>query len=92
MQISIADTGIGISVADRENLFKEFTQLASAQGRQQQGAGLGLALSKYMVEMHNGSIWLDSKEGEGTTFYFTIPVGQSSIWEMEKYDDQLAGD
>ncbi|MBS4007430.1 MAG: PAS domain-containing protein [Clostridium sp.] len=86
LQVAIADTGIGISLADRENLFKEFTQLASAQGRQQQGAGLGLALSKYMVELHGGNIWLDSKEGEGTTFYFTIPVGQSSIWELENQE------
>ncbi len=92
LQVAIADTGIGISPADRENLFKEFTQLTSSQGRQQQGAGLGLALSKYMVELHGGSIWLESKEGEGTTFYFTIPVGQPSIWEQANHSGQMVDD
>lgn len=82
LQVSVADTGIGISLADRVNLFKEFTQLESVQGKQQQGAGLGLALSKHLVELHGGNIWLDSKEGEGTTFYFTIPVGQFCLREI----------
>lgn len=86
LQIAVTDTGIGIAPTDRENIFKEFTQLESVQGNRQQGAGLGLALSKYMVELHGGNIWLDSKEGEGTTFYFTIPVGQSSLWEMADHN------
>jgi DNA-binding response OmpR family regulator len=63
-------------VSDRERVFKEFEQVDSSYGRQQQGTGLGLALTKRLIEMHGGRIWVESEgvEGKGSTFTFLIPV------------------
>ncbi len=73
--IAIADSGIGIRSEDRARLFREFEQLDSGYSRQQQGTGLGLALSKRLVEMHGGEIGFESEgEGRGTTFWFTLPI------------------
>jgi len=75
LQISVIDSGIGIRPEDRNRLFREFEQLDAGYARQQQGTGLGLALTKRLVEMHEGTIWFDSAgEGCGTTFTFTLPV------------------
>jgi len=72
--ISVADSGIGIRAEDRARLFREFEQLDASYARQQQGTGLGLALSKRLVELHGGQIWFESEgEGRGTTFRFTLP-------------------
>ncbi|MBK7971823.1 MAG: PAS domain S-box protein [Deltaproteobacteria bacterium] len=72
--ISVVDSGIGIRAEDRERLFREFEQLDASYARQQQGTGLGLALSKRLVELHGGQIWFESEgENRGTTFTFTLP-------------------
>jgi CheY-like chemotaxis protein len=75
-QVAVADTGIGIKAKDQERVFREFEQVDSSYGRQQQGTGLGLALTKRLVEMHGGRIWVDSEgvEGKGSTFTFLIPI------------------
>lgn len=72
--ISVIDTGIGISENDLEKLFKPFTQLDSSSSRQYEGTGLGLALARELVELHNGKIWVESEPGKGSNFTFTLPL------------------
>jgi PAS domain S-box-containing protein len=74
VQFSVTDTGIGISKHEQESLFQEFTQVDSAHNRKYEGTGLGLALVKKFAEMHNGRVWVESELGEGSCFYFEIPV------------------
>ena len=69
---SIKDTGIGIPRDEWENIFNTFYQVDSSSTRKYGGSGLGLAIVKEIVSMHGGKIWVESKVGEGTTFYFTI--------------------
>ncbi len=77
----IRDTGIGIPKNRQKDLFKVFSQLDSSSTRQYGGIGLGLIISKYLVEMMGGEIWLQSGENEGSIFYFTIvaPLPKSSV-------------
>ncbi len=74
--ISVSDTGIGIRPEDQERIFVEFEQVDSSYGRQQQGTGLGLALTRRLVEMHGGRLWVESEgvEGKGSTFTFLLPL------------------
>ena len=71
--VSVTDTGIGIAASDREIIFEEFRQATSEYTRKQEGTGLGLALSKRLVELHGGRIWVESEPGRGSTFGFTLP-------------------
>ena len=74
-RISVADTGGGIAADDLERIFEEFQQ-TELGARLHEGTGLGLALSKRFVEMHGGRIWCDSVIGTGSTFVFTLPLGE----------------
>jgi CheY-like chemotaxis protein len=73
-EIAVADTGIGIKPEDQRRIFREFEQLESAYVREQQGTGLGLSLTKKLVELHGGRIWVESEYGRGTTFRFVLPL------------------
>jgi len=73
-QISVSDTGIGIKEENIGRLFKEFEQSDRGTSRHFGGTGLGLVISKKFIELHSGSIWVRSKYGEGSTFYFTLPL------------------
>lgn len=72
--ISVSDTGIGIKEKDMEKLFNEFEQLDKGRSRKYGGTGLGLVISKKLVELHGGKIKIESKNGEGSTFAFLIPL------------------
>lgn len=72
--ISVTDTGIGIRREDQQRIFASFEQVDSSYSRQEQGTGLGLALCRSLVELHGGSIWVESEGiGTGSTFKFVIP-------------------
>jgi signal transduction histidine kinase len=73
VSVSVADTGPGIGAADLRRVFEEFQQTEAGIERGE-GTGLGLALSKRLVELHGGRIWVDSELGRGSTFVFTLPV------------------
>jgi signal transduction histidine kinase len=76
VRVSVADSGPGIAAADHDRIFEEFQQ-TEAGIEQREGTGLGLALSKRLVELHGGRIWVDSELGKGSTFVFTLPAGSS---------------
>jgi signal transduction histidine kinase len=72
--ISVSDQGIGIAAADQPRLFEKFTQVGDMLTEKPQGTGLGLAISKEIVERHGGKIWVESEEGKGSTFLFSLPI------------------
>lgn len=72
--VSVCDTGPGIASEDRDRIFEEFQQ-TDLGADQKEGTGLGLALSKRLVELQGGRIWVESELGEGSTFTFTLPAG-----------------
>jgi len=72
--VSVSDTGAGIAPEDRERIFEEFQQ-TDAGAAQREGTGLGLALSKRLIELHGGRIWVESTLGRGSRFMFTLPAG-----------------
>ena len=79
VQFHIRDTGIGIPKEYHEQIFARFLQVESALSRKYGGNGLGLAISKSLVELLGGSIWMESEQGKGSTFYFTIPIKNCSL-------------
>jgi CheY-like chemotaxis protein len=74
---SVADTGPGISEENMQKLFQPFQQVDGSIRRRFGGTGLGLSISKRFVELHDGKIWIESKIGEGSTFFFRIPFEPS---------------
>jgi signal transduction histidine kinase len=75
LEIRVTDTGIGIKAEDIPKLFKEFGQLDAGRAPEKRGTGLGLALTKQLVELHGGRIWVESEgERRGSTFSFTLPL------------------
>ena len=72
--VSVTDTGPGLSEADQKVIFDEFQQADDSNTREKGGSGLGLSISKKIVEMHGGRIWVESSEGKGSAFRFTLPI------------------
>jgi len=77
LRVSVTDTGIGIAKEDLARLAKPFEQIESQHSKTQQGTGLGLALTKSLVELHGGALLLESEPGQGTTVSFSVPVRQA---------------
>ncbi len=73
LRVEVQDTGIGIALKDRDKIFKNFRQLDSSLTRKQEGTGLGLTLTKKLIELHKGKIDLESEEGKGSKFWVTMP-------------------
>jgi len=74
IQILIQDTGIGIPAVEQEEIFQRFFRAENAVRKITEGSGVGLYIVKKVVEDHNGRIWFESGENEGTTFHVSIPV------------------
>jgi signal transduction histidine kinase len=74
--IAVTDTGIGIPEGDVERVFERFYQVESHLTRKHGGMGLGLSIAKAMVEMHNGQIWCESRQGVGSLFSFMLPASE----------------
>ncbi|MCB2203359.1 response regulator [bacterium] len=83
LQFEVRDTGIGIPEAKRELLFRSFTQIDSSTTRKYGGTGLGLAITARLVSMMGGEVWVESEEGKGSSFFFTLQLGFSAV-ESEK--------
>jgi two-component system sensor histidine kinase ChiS len=81
--VTVADTGIGIPAAEHEAIFQSFKQVDSSDTRAYGGTGLGLSISKQLVELHGGTIWLESQLGQGSQFTFTLPRYPASSRPLE---------
>jgi len=82
--VSIADQGMGIAVEDLISLFEKYFRVKASPEHQIPGTGLGLLVARTLVEAHEGRIWAESKLGEGTIFYFSLPrQGLSSDEEID---------
>jgi signal transduction histidine kinase len=77
VEIAVADTGPGIAREELETIFEEFKQ--ATDGKRTEGTGLGLPLSRKLVELHGGRLWVESAPGQGSTFRFTLPVGPTGL-------------
>jgi signal transduction histidine kinase len=82
-QVSMVDNGIGIRKEDQTCIFEPFTQLDTLSEERKQGSGLGLALTKQLVELLGGKIWVESEQGKGSRFSFTIPLTEKEVASKE---------
>jgi signal transduction histidine kinase/CheY-like chemotaxis protein len=86
VQFSVSDTGIGIAPDDLKTLFQPFVQVESSLNRQFEGTGLGLALVQKMVDMHGGSVEVESEVGKGSRFTVNLPWGRINVAQIENIE------
>jgi PAS domain S-box-containing protein len=89
LQFYVKDTGFGIPVDRQHAIFDRFVQADIADTRAFQGAGLGLSISRAYVEMLGGTMWVESEEGKGSTFYFTIPYTAESELNQSDLENRI---
>jgi signal transduction histidine kinase len=87
VRIGVRDNGEGIAAQDLPRLFQKFTQIDSSATRRAGGTGLGLVISKGIVEQHGGRIWVESAIDVGSTFYFTLPLAERAVDAAEREAD-----
>lgn len=92
LRIAVADSGIGISDADRSRLFVRFSQVDASDTRKYGGSGLGLVITKQIVELMGGNINVQSKEGLGSTFIVEVPLKLIKAAEMEEEEEVVSDD
>ena len=85
LEFSVQDSGIGMTEEQAENIFSSFIQADTSITRQYGGTGLGLAICKQLTELMGGKIWLETKEGQGSTFYFTVVFQTSDEQALKEY-------
>ena len=76
IHVAVRDNGLGMSEEDQQRVFQKFFRSENRAAREAPGTGLGLHITKNLVEMHGGKIWFESKLGQGTTFHFTVPIAE----------------
>lgn len=89
LAVTVADTGIGIALEDQARIFQQFHQVDGSYGRKQEGTGLGLALTRQLVEVHGGQISVESSVGKGSTFTVLIPIRRRSSREASRGNPEL---
>jgi signal transduction histidine kinase len=77
VRLAIIDQGRGVPAANQAKIFERFRQSEAADGRNQKGSGLGLSICKAIIEQHRGQIGVKSQDGNGSTFWFTVPNNQT---------------
>lgn len=96
VRVGVFDTGVGIAKSDLPQLFNKFIQVSKVTSAERKGVGLGLSITKELVERHGGEIWVESKLGVGSKFYFTLPrfyeVDAMDAYVKEKVNDLLDKD
>jgi signal transduction histidine kinase len=83
LKVGIHDTGVGISHDKQRKIFDTFSQASEGVDRDYEGSGVGLAISKKVVELHGGRIWLSSSPGKGSHFFFTLPLKPTTVKSVE---------
>src|SRR6185312_3158392 len=76
VELSVADTGIGIAAADQTHLFERFHRVVGARSRSHEGSGIGLALVAELTGLHGGDVGVDSEPGRGSAFTVSVPLGR----------------
>ncbi|NJO04720.1 MAG: hypothetical protein HC876_03855 [Chloroflexaceae bacterium] len=89
LQFEVEDNGVGMSAADQEKLFRPFSRALNPLSEQAGGTGLGLMITKSLIELHGGEIWVESEPGKGSIFRFVLPLEQP---ESEKPTDATEGE
>lgn len=84
IKVSVQDDGVGIPAKDLPHIFERFFQVESHLTRRHGGLGLGLSVAKSMIEMHGGRLWVESVEGKGSNFIFTLPLGPAQAQAAAK--------
>ncbi|MCP5099404.1 MAG: hybrid sensor histidine kinase/response regulator [Chloroflexi bacterium] len=89
VQIAIKDSGIGIPESEQEKIFEKYFRVESSMTEEIPGSGLGLNIVHSLIEKHGGSIWVESKARQGSTFFFTLPFANETNWSQSLVNDTV---